>query len=135
MWLFFPFGFVSVVQKPSDPKGVLCVRARDRKSLEQLGRQMSALGPIEETWGTDYPFRARVDGLEFGRFVSAYLAGLDVPNFKDAATEQHGVAYHDACFDVWEAMTRIAPRKPYARKPPSGAIGGQTPSRSVRGAE
>ena len=121
MWLFFPFGFVSVVQKHSDPKGVLCVRARDRKSLEQLGRQMSALGPIEETWGTDYPFRARVDGLEFGRFVSHYLANLDVPNFKHAASEQHGFAYHDACYDVWEVMTHIAPRPPYTRKPPVSA--------------
>lgn len=114
MWLFFPFGFVSVVQKSSDPAGILCVRARDAKSLDALRAQCPALGPTIETWGTDYPFRAMVNAAEFGAFVGDYLARLDVENFKDSATEQHGHAYHDACFGVWEVMQHIAPRPAYA---------------------
>lgn len=114
MWLFFPFGFISVVQKSSDPKGTLCLRARDAKSLDNLRVKLPALGPTIETFGTDYPFRAKVDAAAFGDFVGDYLATLMVENFKDSASAEHGDAYHDACFDVWHAMQGIAPRRAYA---------------------
>ena len=112
MWLFFPFGFVSAVHKPGDAPGVLCVRARDEQSLNNVRARCPALGPTISDVGTDYPFRAYVDAAAFGVFVAAYIGSIDFSNFKDAATKQHGRVYHDACMSVWSAMHRLSPVRP-----------------------
>jgi hypothetical protein len=109
MWLFFPFGFVSVVYKPGDEPGVLCVRARDALSLDNVRARCPTLGPTLAGGGTDYPFRAYVNGADFGAFVAAYTESIDFGNFKDQTTRQHGVPYHDACMSVWGAMLRLTP--------------------------
>jgi hypothetical protein len=104
MWLFFPFGFVSAVHKPGDAPGVLCVRARDELSLDNVRARCPALGPTIADTGTDYPFRAYVQADAFGAFVGAYIGSIDFNNFKDEATRQHGHRFHDACMKVWSAM-------------------------------
>lgn len=116
MWLFFPFGFISVVHKDGDPADVLCVRARDALSLDNVRERCPALGPTLAGGGTDYPFRAYVDAGAFGAFMAAYTASIDFSNFKDQTTRQHGHAYHDACMSVWGVMHRISPGR--------GAVGG-----------
>lgn len=112
MWLFFPFGFVSVVHKDGDPADVLCVRARDARSLDNLRDLFPALGPTVAGGGTDYPFRAYANALDLGAFVGDYVASIDFSNFKAQTTKQHGNAYHDACMSVWGAMHRISPPQP-----------------------
>jgi hypothetical protein len=109
MWLFFPFGFVSVVHKPGDEPGVLCVRARDALSLDNVRARCPTLGPTLSGGGTDYPFRAYVNATDFGAFMADYTASIDFGNFKDQTTRQHGRDYHDACMSVWGAMLRISP--------------------------
>lgn len=109
MWLFFPFGFVSIVHKPGDEPGVLCVRARDALSLDNVRERCPTLGPTLSGGGTDYPFRAYVNASDFGTFMAAYVASIDFGNFKDQTTAQHGHAYHDACMSVWGAMLRLSP--------------------------
>ena len=110
MWLFFPFGFVSVVHKPGDAPGVLCVRARDEQSLDNVRERCPALGPTVAGGGTDYPFRAYVDAAAFGAFVGAFIGSIDFNNFKGETTRQHGRAYHDACMTVWGTMHRLSQR-------------------------
>lgn len=109
MWLFFPFGFVSVVHKNGDPADLLCVRARDARSLDNVRERCLTLGPTLTGGGTDYPFRAYVNAADFGAFMAAYTASIDFTNFKDQTTRQHGRDYHDACMTVWSAMHRISP--------------------------
>ena len=109
MWLFFPFGFISVVHKDGDPLDVLCVRARDALSLDNVRDRCPALGPTLSGGGTDYPFRAYVNAGAFGAFVGAYAASIDFSNFKAQTTAQHGHAYHDACMSVWGVMHRVSP--------------------------
>jgi len=111
MWLFFPFGFISVVHKDGDPVDVLCVRARDALSLDNLRARCPALGPNVADVGTDYPFRAYVNSRDFGAFMAAYTASIDFSNFKDQTTKQHGRDYHDACMSVWGTMHRISPQR------------------------
>jgi hypothetical protein len=110
MWLFFPFAFVSAVHKPGDAPGVLCVRARDALSLDNVSARCPALGPTVADTGTDYPFRAYVDATAFGEFVGAYIGTIDFNNFKGETTKQHGNVYHDACMEVWHAMLRLTPK-------------------------
>ena len=110
MWLFFPFAFVSAVHKPGDAPGVLCVRARDALSLDNVRARCPALGPTIADTGTDYPFRAYVDATAFGAFVGAYIGTIDFNNFKGETTKQHGNVYHDACMEVWHAMLRLTPK-------------------------
>jgi len=111
MWLFFPFGFVSIVHKDGDPVDVLCVRARDALSLDNVRERCPALGPTLAGGGTDYPFRAYVDAAAFGAFMAAYTASIDFSNFKAQTTAQHGNAYHDACMSVWGVMHRVSPAR------------------------
>ena len=109
MWLFFPFAFVSAVHKPGDAPGVLCVRARDEQSLDNVRARCPALGPTIADKGTDYPFRAYVDATAFGEFVGRYIGTIDFNNFKGETEKQHSRRYHDACMEVWHAMLRLTP--------------------------
>ena len=61
MWLFTPFGFFSIVQKPADKSaGTLTVRARVGVDLDNLRqRYLPSLGPTQAAAGTDYRYRAR----------------------------------------------------------------------------
>lgn len=119
MWLFFPFAFVSVVHKPGDAPGVLCVRARDEKSLDAVRERCPELGPTIAGGGTDYPLRAYVDAAAFGAFVGAYIGQIDFNNFKAETTRQHGQDYHDACMTVWGTMHRLSQRPLFSRNAPA----------------
>jgi hypothetical protein len=109
MWLFFPFAFISVVHKPGDPLDLLCVRARDALSLDNVRARCPSLGPTITGSGTDYPFRAYVNAADFGAFVGAYAASINFSNFTAETTRQHGLNYHDACMSVWGVMHRVSP--------------------------
>jgi hypothetical protein len=113
MWLFLPFGFISVVHKPDDAPGTLSIRARDAVALDNLRRECPDLGPTIEGGGTDYPFRAHVDALAFGCWLGAFASQIDFGNFKAQTTKRHGRTYHDACMTVWSTMHRMSP----ARRP------------------
>jgi hypothetical protein len=104
MWLFFDFSFVSVVQKPWDRPGTLCIRARDRRSLDEVRARCPSPGPTIEVDDADYRFRAPVSAAAFGLFVGAHLAELRVENFKDAAECSRGRRFHDAGAQVWSVM-------------------------------
>jgi hypothetical protein len=120
MWLFFPFAFISVVHKPGDAPNLLCVRARDEKSLDNVRARCPELGPTLAGGGTDYPFRAYVDRAAFGDFVAAYIDCIDFDNFKAQTTRQHGNVYHDACMAVWHAMLRLTPLRRNTGRAASG---------------
>lgn len=106
MWLFTPFGFYSIVQKPGDTD--LTVRARVRADLDALrARYLPTLGPVQARGGTDYPFRATVAREALADAMAAIARDVTYPNFKNAVAAVSGPNRAHAYFDVWASMARL----------------------------
>jgi len=79
--LLIPEGFYSVVQKPVESD--LCVRARDRGDLDRLRESyMPGLGPMKETPGDDYRYRAWVSRDALAEGLAAVARDLAYSNLK-----------------------------------------------------
>ena len=102
MWLFTKTGFVSAVAKPGEGKG-MCVRARDRKSLESLAA--IAKTEIRKSPNGDYPYRVFVDLPDFGMWVFEAVTDIDYDNFKAEMHEHRDSTFAAALGQVWLAMT------------------------------
>lgn len=76
MWIFTPYGFVSVVEDTST--GDLVVRARRKDHLEKLfpGRL------VVTTKNSDYRHRIFIDRYEMARVVAGWVTTIDYENFK-----------------------------------------------------
>lgn len=104
MWIFTPFGFLSVVSDRNDPKKLL-IRARARVDLENFkALYCKRLGPIENSPRADYPFRARVGRVAFTYAMGRVIDDLKYPNFKSAVTAKQGSVRHDVYMRVWTVM-------------------------------
>ena len=89
MWLMTPAGFFSIVQKRGETD--LTVRARVRGDLEALEKEyLPSLGPILTGAGTDYPYRAHVDGNTLGAAIARMVENVDYTNFKDTVAARQG---------------------------------------------
>ena len=104
MWIFTPFGFLSVVSDRNDPKKLL-IRARARVDLENFKTlYCKRLGPIENSPRADYPFRARVGRVAFTYAMGRVIEDLLYPNFKSAVTAKQGDVRHNVYMQVWTVM-------------------------------
>jgi hypothetical protein len=104
MWLFTKTGFVSAVAKPGEGRQ-MCVRARDRQSLETLAA-MSGV-EIRKSPHGDYPYRVFVDMPDFGMWVIEAVTEINYSNFKSEMHKHRDYNYADALGQVWLAMTSI----------------------------
>jgi hypothetical protein len=109
MWVFFPFGFFSIVAKPDNAPDELTVRARSRVDLAALIGQLPArrLDPYVILWTpeNDYPFRIVTTRRELAVVLEAFvLDELHYDNFKSEVARVTGTARVRPLHDVWEAM-------------------------------
>ena len=112
MWLFTPFGFYSIVEKPWDkPNGTLTIRARVAKDLDTLRLQLPELGTIAEDPKADYRFRAQAPRAAVAKTMSRLAESLDYDNFKDAVAKTQGQARAHRYHEVWEVLSQLTPRE------------------------
>jgi len=114
MWLFTPFSFLSIVQKPDQVPGTLTARARAAGDLEKVFPGVA----VTHSTDTDYPFRAVVRREMLKDALCRVIDDLDYPNFKSATVENDR---HFAYFEVWKAMAafqrgRERPARPHAQR-------------------
>src|SRR5438067_917961 len=94
MWLFMPFGFYSVVQKPGESD--LTIRARVSKDLDSLRiKYMPELGPTKATPRNDYAFRASISHEDFALGLASMARALHYSNVKSETLEISGRMRHD----------------------------------------
>jgi hypothetical protein len=106
MWLFTPFGFFSVVQKPGDK--FLTVRTRAKGDLERLREKY--LPELSETItgaGTDYPFRATASHEAIGRALAAVAKDITYSNFKNEVARRMGHERAHVYGDVWRDLLQL----------------------------
>jgi hypothetical protein len=102
MWLFTPFGFLSVVDKGGDGSTLL-VRARRKGEIEAHFPE----AVVETTPGNDYLFRARIDRDRVAVVMAEMIRNLGYKNYKATLQDSE---FHDACMGVWEVMHRYQTR-------------------------
>jgi hypothetical protein len=106
MWLFTPFGFFSIVQKPGDPS--LTIRARVREDLDALReRYLPSLSATIAKAGTDYPWRATATHEATGEAMAALVRDLDYGNFKSEVAKLQGQVRATAYHQVWDVLYQL----------------------------
>jgi UDP-3-O-acyl-N-acetylglucosamine deacetylase len=98
MWVFTTSGFVSAVYKDD----AMQIRARDRKSLEELSMQTGAA--ITATPLADYPYRIAITNEQFAVWVSQQALAVDYKNFKTEVADTRGYGFAKPLNQVWSAM-------------------------------
>jgi hypothetical protein len=101
MWVFTETGFVSAVCHYNE-KGVVVVRSRDRKSLEELARVTDE--PIENSPHNDYPYRVHVTKEQFQSWLVGMVSSMDYTNFKNHVYGTRGPDFAHALSGVWSVM-------------------------------
>lgn len=97
MWICLPDAFFSIVEKSTDARNPLTVRARN---VEHLQRYFPGIEPI--CWeGTDYPWRVLVPRAMVRKLLEVALAGITYDNFKDATMDPD---LHRAYARIWSVM-------------------------------
>jgi 8-oxo-dGTP pyrophosphatase MutT (NUDIX family) len=103
MWLFTKFGFFSIVRK--HPDGPLTVRSRTRGDLDRLRTHyLPALSPSLPHQGSDYPWRATVDGVHLAQAMGQIVSDMDYDNFKDEVAQSLGVGRAKRYSKIWSAL-------------------------------
>jgi len=120
MWIFTPLGYFSIVEKPGDRgKGTLTVRARARGDLEALrDAHLPELGPILESAGTDYKFRASAPRAAVAKALAALANALDYANFKDAVAARQGSKRAHLYHKVWDVLLALQSSESASRGKP-----------------
>lgn len=109
MWIFTKNGFVSAVQHRSKP-AILLVRARDRRSLEQLVDYTSTPdlpNEIIHTPDADYPYRTEIEYRQFSRWLVDEVYNLDYANYKDEVHHTRGDEFARPLHSVWSIMHEV----------------------------
>jgi hypothetical protein len=106
MWIMLNDCFFSIVNKDC-ARDELMVRARRPGDIEKLFPK----AVVTEYTASDYHYRAAVKIEAIGAALVAELGRVTYSNFKDSVTDR---PLHDAYLDVWIAMAKIQPKRPYA---------------------
>lgn len=109
MWAFTEHGFYSVVADRDQPDTVLWVRARSETDIDRfvdtVGIGTNRRYKTTHLPTADYPYRIRVPKYLWTKFLTATVAEIDYPNYKNR------VALHDKdrarlYGEVWGVMAR-----------------------------
>lgn len=101
MWLFTENGFVSAIRYDKN-KPEITVRARDKKSLDELIDQTGA--EIISLTKTDYPYRIIIDEGAWASYVADKAMSIDYPNFKNRVYQTRGADFAHLLSEVWGVM-------------------------------
>lgn len=120
MWLITTFGYFSIVQKHSDKQaGTLTIRARIRRDLETLKqRYLPNLGPIDDSSGADYPYRAKASRDDVAQAFAKAVLDVQYSNFKAEIACQQGLKRERICSEVWLTMRKLGELDGKARPVP-----------------
>lgn len=98
MWIFTTEGFISAVYKHD----AVQVRARDRKSLENLATHCAS--EIKHTPVADYPYRLQTDREHLATWLTKQAQILDYSNFKSEVEDIRGFEFVAPLHKVWDVM-------------------------------
>ena len=98
MWIFTTDGFISAVYKHN----AVQVRARDRKSLEDLA--IHCKSEIKHTPVADYPYRLETDRDNLATWLSKQAQLMDYGNFKSEVEAVRGFKFAAPLHKVWDVM-------------------------------
>ena len=101
MWIFTTEGFISAVYKHD----AVQVRARDRKSLENLATHCAS--EIKHTPVADYPYRLETDRNHLATWLSKQAMLLDYGNFKSEVEDVRGFQFAAPLHKVWDVMHEV----------------------------
>lgn len=109
MWLITPVGFFSIVQKPSDKQSdTLTVRSRVYSDLAALKQQyLPNLGLIQESYDTDYRFRAVAPRAEVAAAMERMICEVDYSNFKSEVAKKQGHKRASVYHQVWDVLYQL----------------------------
>jgi hypothetical protein len=104
MWLATTTGFYSATFKNNQMQ----IRARDKADLEALREKFAPeLGPVIETFGADYPYRALCSPEEWGRICARIGSNVRYDNFKNEVAAVQGKNRASIYSRVWSALLDI----------------------------
>lgn len=123
MWVFTTGGFTSAVEHRDD-KNLTMVRARDKKSLEEMlsgiekgfveaGKTPEEAKEMVKDWNIyavvgDYKWRVVVPKSAYATYlVYEAMNYVNYSNFKSKLTATRGQKWHDVAMKVWSAMFGI----------------------------
>jgi len=98
MWIFTTDGFISAVYKHN----AVQVRARDRKSLENLAIHCNS--QVQHTPVADYPYRLETDRTNLATWLSKQALLMDYGNFKSEVEAVRGFEFAAPLHKVWDVM-------------------------------
>jgi len=98
MWIFTTEGFISAVYKHD----AVQVRARDRKSLEDLATHCAS--EIKHTPVADYPYRLETDRDHLATWLTKQAQLMDYSNFKTEVEDIRGFEFAAPLHKVWDVM-------------------------------
>jgi hypothetical protein len=98
MWIFTTDGFISAVYKHD----AVQVRARDRKSLEDLAAHCKS--EIKHTPVADYPYRLETEREKLASWLSMQAQMMDYSNFKSEVEAVRGSEFAAPLHKVWDVM-------------------------------
>lgn len=109
MWVFTPYGFYSVVEKPEDrDTGMLTVRSRVKADLDALReRFMPELGQTISGTGTDYRYRAKIAKSAFSEGMKRVSESVDYDNYKHAVGTRQGYDRARIYARVWTDLLAL----------------------------
>lgn len=102
MWIFLIYGVFSISVKD----GMVIVRGRDRKHLENLKRRFKEKWHIQDTPSRDYGFRMVMSKARWVEVMKALAEEQDWHNFKNAARDKGktDARYLSLLHDVWDLV-------------------------------
>ena len=106
MWIATPAaGFFSIVQKPEDPDGRICIRARVPADLDVLReRYLPSLTETVLGKGTDYPARAWADREAVAQAMASIVRDLSYGNVKLEVARVQGYERARVYGRAWSAF-------------------------------
>jgi hypothetical protein len=107
MWMITTQGFYSVVEHRDDPN-MMIVRARVKKDLENLKRQLPDLRVYEDR-SADYLYRADVSRDDWMRAAALLAGDVNYPNFKNEVDHRQGKNRHSIYSRVWGVLADLEP--------------------------
>lgn len=110
MWIMTTRGFFSAVEKYEDrAEGMLTVRARDRRDLNNLKDLLPDAKPYREKRFSDYPWRIRVHREDWSFAVATMAEEISYSNFKDEVKLVQGAKRASVYGRVWAVLLSLEP--------------------------